>query len=371
MSTPGRVLITTDTLGGVWTYAIDLARALRDEGVEVALAAMGGPASAEQRADGRDAASLGFFEGDYRLPWMAEPWEEVAAAGCWLLELSSKISPDVVHFNEPVHAALAWERPTVAVGHSCVLSWWQAVLNEAAPASWNRYREAMIRGLLAADVVVAPSASMLQELGRYYGVKQGRVIPNGRDSSQLSPGLKQPLVFAAGRVWDRGKNLLALEEVASRLPWPVYIAGETRDPEGRQGSAATRVCLLGRLSQGQVAEWLAVSSIYAFPARYEPFGLSVVEAALAGCALVLSDLPTLRELWPGSAVFVPLDEPDALRQAIQGLIEDPHLRHTLAMRARRRALTLTPRRMARAYCQAYSDAIAHAALIPREYPCAS
>ncbi len=31
------------------------------------------------------------------------------------------------------------------------------------------------------------------------------------------------------------------------------------------------------------------------PARYEPFGLSVLEAALSGCALVLGDIPSLRE----------------------------------------------------------------------------
>ena len=38
---------------------------------------------------------------------------------------------------------------------------------------------------------------------------------------------------------------------------------------------------------------------------YEPFGLAVLEAAQAGCALVLSDIPTFRELWDGAAMFVP------------------------------------------------------------------
>jgi glycosyltransferase involved in cell wall biosynthesis len=369
--TPARVFMTTDTVGGIWTYAIDLARALRDEGVEVALAAMGGRASAEQRRDGQDAASLGFFESDYRLPWMEDPWRDLEAASSWLLEMSSRIAPDVVHLNEPVHACLQWKSPTVAVGHSCVLSWWQAVLNTPAPASWNKYREAMSRGLAAADVVVSPSASMLDALRRYYGVGEGRIIPNGRDPKHLSPGIKKPLVFAAGRVWDPAKNLLALDKVAEGLSWPVYVAGELRHPDGRKKYTAAHVSLLGSLSQSQVAEWLARSSIYAFPARYEPFGLSVLEAALAGCALVLSDLPTLRELWEGNALFVPLEEPATLRAAVQSLIEDAHLRRTLAMRARQRALTLTPSRMARAYREVYSDAIARAAPVPAEYPCAS
>jgi hypothetical protein len=35
----------------------------------------------------------------------------------------------------------------------------------------------------------------------------------------------------------------------------------------------------------------------------EPFGLAVLEAAQAGCPLVLSDLPGFRELWDGAALF--------------------------------------------------------------------
>jgi glycosyltransferase involved in cell wall biosynthesis len=363
--------MTTDTLGGVWTYAIDLSRALRAEGVEVALAAMGGPASAEQRRDGQDAASLGFFESEYRLPWMEEPWSDVEAAGSWLQEISSRVAPDVVHLNDPVHASPPWPIPTVAVGHSCVLSWWHAVFNAAAPPSWDRYREQMTRGLAAADMVVAPSGPMLDELRRHYGVAEGRVIPNGRDPRHLRPGSKEPLVFAAGRVWDPAKNLQALDYVASGLSWPVYVAGEPRHPNGRTGSTPAHVRLLGSLSASQVAEWLGRSSIYAFPARYEPFGLSVLEAALAGCALLLSDLPTLRELWDGCAVLVPPDEQATLQLAVQALIDDPGLRHTLAMRARRRALTLTPRSMARAYHEVYSAAISKAQSLPGDHSCAS
>jgi glycosyltransferase involved in cell wall biosynthesis len=363
--------MTTDTIGGVWTYAIDLALALHNQGIEVALAAMGGPATAEQRHDGRDAASLGFFESEYRLPWMEEPWSDVKAAGDWLLEISSRVAPDLIHLNEPVHASLPWKIPTVAVGHSCVLSWWQAVLNAPAPLSWGRYREEMRQGFTAAAMVVAPSGPMLGALRHHYGVTRGTVIPNGRDPKQFSPGIKEPLVFAAGRLWDPAKNLLALDDVARRLPWPVYVAGEARHPDGRSSCTPAHIRLLGRLSQREVAEWLARSSIYAFPARYEPFGLSVLEAALAGCALVLSDLPTLRELWDGCAVFVPLEERSSLLLAVRALIHDPLLRHTLAARARQRALTLTPRRMADAYHEVYSAAIAKGRSLLSELSCAS
>ena len=47
------------------------------------------------------------------------------------------------------------------------------------------------------------------------------------------------------------------------------------------------------LSGEDIRPWFARAGIYALPAVYEPFGLSVLEAALSGCALVLGDIPSL------------------------------------------------------------------------------
>jgi glycogen(starch) synthase len=370
---PGRVLMTADTVGGVWTYAMELSRALGTEGVEVALACMGGPANTEQRSEARSIPTLQLYESMYRLPWMEHPWSDVELAGEWLLELAGQLRPDIVHLNEPVHAALPWSTPCVAVAHSCVLSWWESVWGSAAPQSWNRYRQEMRRGLAKASEVVAPSAWMLETLQRNYAVTHGRVIPNGRDATQFVPEAKAPLIFAAGRLWDPAKNLMALDAVAQDLLWPVYVAGESRHPDG-DGDVpltATHLQLLGRLPARTVAGWLRKASIYAFPAHYEPFGLSILEAALAGCTLVLGDIPTLRELWEGTAVFVSPDRPDTLRVALEGLIEDSELRQALSMRARKRALTLTPSRMAKAYLGLYTDLLTEYQVHAEEPACAS
>jgi glycogen(starch) synthase len=369
--TPGRVLMTADTVGGVWTYAMELARALGVEGVDVTLASMGGPANAEQRKEARDIPTLELYESMYRLPWMEEPWSDVELAGEWLLDVAARVRHDLVHLNEPVHAALPWKAPCVAVAHSCVLSWWDSVWQSPAPKEWDRYRQEMRRGLVHATEIVAPSAWMLAMMRSHYGVANGRVIPNGRDASDFVPGAKTPLVFAAGRLWDPAKNLLALDQVAERLPWPVYVAGEPRHPDRDTSITATHVRLLGRLPSGTVAAWLRAASIYAFPARYEPFGLSILEAALAGCTLVLGDIPTLRELWEGAAIFVSPDHPDTLRVALEGLIDDAGLRQTLSMRARKRALALTPTRMARAYLGLYTDLLTGPNLQAEEPACAS
>jgi glycogen synthase len=59
------------------------------------------------------------------------------------------------------------------------------------------------------------------------------------------------------------------------------------------------------------ADWYARASIYALPARYEPFGLSALEAALSGCALILGDIPSLREVWLEAAPYVSPDDESA------------------------------------------------------------
>jgi glycosyltransferase involved in cell wall biosynthesis len=102
-----------------------------------------------------------------------------------------------------------------------------------------------------------------------------------------------------------------------------------------------------------MGRWLARAAVYASPARYEPFGLSVLEAALAGCALVLGDLPSLRELWNDAAVFVQPGSAAQLRQVLSRVAADDRLREALALRARARALNLSATRMAERYHAAY------------------
>jgi glycosyltransferase involved in cell wall biosynthesis len=113
---------------------------------------------------------------------------------------------------------------------------------------------------------------------------------------------------------------------------------------------------LGPLPRHVLAGWFARAAIYALPARYEPFGLSVLEAALSGCALVLGDIPSLRENWSGAAIFVPPGDRAALNGALLQLIHSPEQRHALVRQSLLRARAFAPEKMAAAYLRAYSDA---------------
>jgi glycosyltransferase involved in cell wall biosynthesis len=100
--------------------------------------------------------------------------------------------------------------------------------------------------------------------------------------------------------------------------------------------------------------WYARASVFALPSRYEPFGLAALEAGLAGCALVLGDIPTLRELWDGAALFVPPDDREQLVAALSALAEDPELLWLLGGRARARAESYSAVRMTARYLDAYA-----------------
>ncbi|MFT3781088.1 MAG: glycosyltransferase family 4 protein [Nibricoccus sp.] len=349
-----RVLMTADTVGGVWTYAMELCRGLARDSVEVILATMGAPLRPDQRETIASLTNVTLRESSFALEWMENPWEDVASAGEWLWGLEREFEPDIVHVNGYVHGNLPWSAPVVVVAHSCVLSWWKAVRGSDAPEEWSRYAEAVRRGLQSATKVVAPTHWMAEQARTHYDLSEPvAVIPNGANAKRFSIGYpKENMVVSVGRVWDEGKNIRALAAVAPQLPWKVYVAGETRSPNG-EAHPVGGIRTLGYLSANETAEWLGRAKIFALPARYEPFGLSVLEAALAGCALVLGDIPSLRELWNDAAVFVePNDEP-GLKTACLGLIEDAERREELAQRARARGKQLTAERMTDAYARLY------------------
>jgi glycogen(starch) synthase len=343
-----RVLMTTDTVGGVWTFTLELAEALAASGIEVVLAAMGGTPSADQAAEASAIPRLFLLGSDFNLEWMEDPWADVEASGKWLLKLEHDYCPDIVHLNSFGHGALPWRAPTVLTVHSTVMSWFADVKGKPAPDCWNRYRDLVAGSLRAVDFVTAPSRALAAHITNV----DCRVIPNGRNPAKFYRAAKEPFIFTAGRLWDEAKNVKAVAQIAAELPWPVYLAGESKD-------ARLEGChMLGRLPANRISDWYARAAIYAMPARYEPFGLSILEAALSGCALVLGDIPSLHEIWEQDALFASPDDTGALRKTIEALIADEGLRETLSHRAYRRALTFTHRHTADLYRTAYTDAVA-------------
>src|SRR5690606_8886860 len=129
---------------------------------------------------------------------------------------------------------------------------------------------------------------------------------------------KEPFIFAAGRWWDEGKNARVLDAAAANTVWPLLLAGAARGPNSQQVQIL-RARHVGELPHAQVLDHMRRAGIVVSPSLYEPFGLAALEGARAGAALVLSDIPTYRELWSDAAVFFDPHDPDALSSAINTL----------------------------------------------------
>ncbi len=348
-----RVFMTADAVGGVWQYALDLAQGLRAYDTETTLCVLGPRPGPEQYAAARRIRGLRLICLDLPLDWTAETPEEVLDTAAAIVTVAREEGGGIVHLNTPALAAgPRYPMPVVTVCHSCMATWWQAVRARPLSRQFRWHKELVAQGLGNADAIVAPSGAFARSIADTYKLPQPPIVVyNGRRPCMreaLPEGITvpdTPFAFTAGRLWDEGKNLRTLDNAAAQISIPVFAAGPLKGPN-RTSIKFAHVEALGHLTDGQLSEWLAAKPIFVSTARYEPFGLAVLEAAEAGCPLVLSDIPTFRELWEGTAYFVPPDDPKAVAVAVNELVSDARQRTLYASAARRRARRYTAEVMA-------------------------
>ena len=357
-----RLLMTVDAVGGVWPYALELAGALRARGWDTVLALLGPAADAAQRA-AATAAGARLVDTGLDLDWLAADAAAVARARAALSTLARTERADLVQLNQPALAAgFDAGVPLVVAVHSCVATWWDEVRGGPLPDAFAWQAELTARGLHAADAVVAPSAAFAAVIGARYGVRPS-VIHNGRSPTPASPPARTAdFALAAGRLWDAGKDVATLDRAAARLAVPFTAAGALAGPHG-ESVAPVHLHAPGRLADAALAALLATRPVFVSAARYEPFGLAVLEAALAGCALVLSDIATFRELWDGAATFFAPGDDAALAAAVAALIDHPRSRTAAGERARSHAARYTPDAMADGMAALYRRVLASAARV--------
>jgi glycosyltransferase involved in cell wall biosynthesis len=336
-----RLFMSTDAVGGVWRYSLALAAELAREGVSVRLGVIGPPPDADRRAEAAAVPGLSLQPLDAPLDWLATDTAALREGGRVIARAVRDWGADLVQVNQPAYAAARYGVPVVTVVHSCVETWWRGTHGTPAPAGWAWHRDAVADGLRAADVAVAPSRAFAAMLQQAYGLARPPLaVPNG-----IAPGApcgaKGACVLASGRVWDASKNFAALDAAATAVGWPVRLAGECVAPDGASALLPRNVRCLGHLGRRAMAAEYASAPIYVSPSLHEPFGLGVLEAANAGAALALSDIPAFREIWDGAALFFAPRDASGLADAVNRLIDDPGRRHRTAAAAQRRAARYT------------------------------
>jgi glycosyltransferase involved in cell wall biosynthesis len=355
---PRRILMSVDAVGGVWTYALELARGLSQSDIDVVLAVLGPAPSSEQLSEARQIPRMEVVQTALPLDWTAHHESELDGVAAELKQLADRSDTDLVHLNAPGHASTSpWHRPLVIVAHSCVGTWWRAVREGPLPPDleWRSQRARI--GLGLADAVITPSRSFARDLQAVYSSMSIAAVLNGRDAAparSLDGG--RDIFLTAGRLWDPAKNAGTVDQAAGASGIAVHAAGPLAGPNGER-AAFHHLHALGSLDTQELAHWYARTSVFISMSKYEPFGLAVLEAAQSGAALILSDIPTFRELWKGAALFVDANDPIALSEALAYLKSHPLPREGLARQAAERARQYTAHRMVKGTVAVYRRAL--------------
>ncbi|RFB85462.1 glycosyl transferase [Rhizobium leguminosarum bv. trifolii] len=352
-----RVLMTVDAVGGVWSYAMDLAAGLKPRHVEVVFAGLGPRPTTEKIAEANRLGTLVWLEAP--LDWMAGDEAAVAEVPRLIADLARRKKVDLLHLNLPSQAAgIETNLPVIVVCHSCVVTWLAAVRAAKVPRDWQWQYRLNQAGFRRADAVIAPSGSHSAAMAAAYGPIANLSVVYNSAALEPSSETKQNFVLAAGRWWDEGKNGAVLDAAAGLTRWPLKVAGANRGPDG-QYLPFRNADHLGELSRERMMVLARQAAIVVSPSVYEPFGLAALEAARAGAALVLSDIPTYREIWNDAALFVDPHQPKAFADAFNRLADDPQQRVALGLKAQERSARFSLEEQAQAMYAIYSGRLGH------------
>ncbi len=226
-----------------------------------------------------------------------------------------------------------------------------------------------------ADVLVATTPQQRDILAdSEYDIPRDKiaVIPPGYDDSRFFPvsaasrtaikrdlDLEGPLVLALGRIADnKGYDLLvrSMSVVARRVPEARLLlaigsteptAGERDQVEALRRLAdelglAERVMIRDYIPDDELADHYRAADVFALSSRYEPFGMTAVEAMACGTPAVVTTEGGLWEMitWGLDALYADPFDPDAFGHALATVLEYPRIAGQLArggsLRARAR-----------------------------------
>jgi glycosyltransferase involved in cell wall biosynthesis len=355
-----RLLITSDTVGGVWRFTQELTSGLLEAGDEVALVSFGREPSVAQQAEcerlhARWGEFFFYVSCDTPLEWMRENNRAFGEDAAVLARVSREFKAELLHANQFCFGAARLEMPTVVTAHSDVLSWARCCRGAGLEDSeWlARYCALVQRGLNAADVVTAPTAWMMRALGEGFRLPwQQIVIPNGRSVTVQTANERRLQAVTAGRVWDEAKDMALLETV--RSPMPLVVAGEM-ECDGARAGVLKGVEVCGVLCGQAMLQLFAESAVCICTSRYEPFGLAPLEAALCGCAIVAREIASVQEVWANAALY--FRDAEELSAVLRRLYEDPEFLCRYQRRAGERARIFSRERMVESYRTLYAGVL--------------
>jgi glycogen synthase len=253
--------------------------------------------------------------------------------------------------ERPYSGRVHWERPIYSAAGLL-----RALAREPRPQrAWQNYR--MHAPLRRADRVIALSEheeGVLTQMGvprerirripLWVDAGYIRAIPAapapGEEPDPEIPGAGPIVLFIGQLKIRKGYDLLAraMPLVLAGAPDARFVfagqnpaqAAELEAICAANGSRGALV-LLGPVSEAAKVRLLRRAACLVYPTRYESFGLPPLEAMVAGCPVVSTNLPVVREMIQTgeNGLLAPPEDPDGLAAAILRLLDDAPLRARL------------------------------------------
>jgi glycosyltransferase involved in cell wall biosynthesis len=307
----------TDRGNGIVNTAVDLAMEQARQGLEVAVASAGGAYQSLLEAAGVT---------HLMLDQSRRPAQMLGAIRLLHRQLSG-FRPDVVHAHMRTGLVLAWLLKPFhrygLIGH---------VHNV-------HDRESVVMGL--ADRVIAVSKSVAASMAKR-GVpsRKIRVSLNRTLGSKRVPPLEAiaPAVLARPAIvtvcgMSRRKGVDALIRAFAKIEGDIpgahlYLVGDGPDRKdfellAKQSHCPGRIHFEGYQAQPQA--YMVSADVFVLASRRESFGLVLIEAREAGCAVVATDVDGVAEALDGgrAGLLVPQNDDTALAGALRRVLSDP------------------------------------------------
>ncbi len=267
--------------------------------------------------------------------------------------LEALASVDVAHIHEPLMPQVSLtalrraQVPTVGTFHADV--------SKPAGLVYTIGRPVVARWLARLDVMTAVSAVAERVVAKTGRV---RIIPNGIDIEDYRSDGKEPDTVAFLGRDDARKGLHVL-----LAAWPKVRAARP-DSQLRvigaeaSGPVPPGVTFLGRVSEAEKRRHLQTSAVFCAPnLGGESFGIVLVEAMAASCAIVASGLPAFVRVAGDTARYVSPGDAAGIAAEIIALLSDDGAAHRMGEAAADASRRFGRHEVCPAYEAAYADAI--------------
>ncbi|AWB28166.1 glycosyltransferase family 4 protein [Halococcoides cellulosivorans] len=186
------------------------------------------------------------------------------------------------------------------------------------------------------DAIIALSESVRGRLAPHVDTPISVVHHGVRDAYRAPYADTDPFVLHVSLAAPR-KNPEAVVEVARRLDGRMVVAGSGWSDRIPDDAIETP----GFVPEADLIDLYHRAGVFYFPTRHEGFGLPVLEAMAASCAVVSSDVYSVPEVAGDAARLFDPDAVDAHVAAIEELLADARERRALAERAHDRSAGFT------------------------------